>query len=51
MLRLQGIYCTDGVARDKSRFAVSALEDMIWMCSDGGRPTDISVKFSDVEKI
>lgn len=42
MLRLQGIYCTDGVARDNSRFAVSALEDMIWMCSDGGRPTNIS---------
>ena len=42
MLTLQGIYCTDGIARDKSRFAVSALEDMIWMCSDGGRPTNIS---------
>lgn len=42
MLRLQGIYCTDGIARDNSRFAVSALEDMIWMCSDGGRPTNIS---------
>lgn len=42
MLRLQGIYCTDGIARDNSQFAVSALDDMIWMCSDGGRPTNIS---------
>ncbi len=42
MQRLQGIYCTDGIARDGSRFAISALDDMIWMGSDGGRPTNMS---------
>lgn len=42
MYNLHGIYCTDGIARDNSRFAVSALDDMIWMASDGGRPTNVS---------
>ena len=42
MHNLQGIYCTDGIARDNSRLSISALDDMIWMGSDGGRPTNIS---------
>lgn len=44
MQELFGIYCTDGVARDNSSFAVSALEDMIWMGSEG-RPLGISHDF------
>lgn len=39
---LQGIYCTDGIARNNTRMSISALDDMIWMGSDGGRPTNIS---------
>lgn len=42
MQRLQGIYCTDGIARDGSRLAISALDDMIWLGADGGRPTNMS---------
>lgn len=42
MLNLQGIYCTDGIARDNTRLSISALDDMIWMGSDGGRPTNMS---------
>lgn len=42
MYTLQGIYCTDGIARDNSQLAISALDDMIWMASDGGRPTNMS---------
>lgn len=42
MLNLQGIYCTDGIARDNSRLSISALDDMIWLGSDGGRPTNMS---------
>lgn len=44
MQELFGIYCTDGVARDNSSFAVSALENMIWMGSEG-RPLGISHDF------
>lgn len=44
MQELFGIYCTDGVARDNSSFAVSALEDMVWMGSEG-RPLGISHDF------
>lgn len=42
MQRLQGIYCTDGVARDGSRLAITALDDMIWLGANGGRPTNLS---------
>lgn len=42
MQRFQGVYCTDGIARDGSRFAISALDDMIWLGADGGRPTNMS---------
>lgn len=42
MLNLHGIYCTDGIARDNTRLSISALDDMIWMGSDGGRPTNMS---------
>lgn len=42
MQRLQGIYCTDGIARNNTRLSISALDDMIWMGSDGGRPTNMS---------
>lgn len=42
MKKLFGIYCTDGEARDGSSFTVSALDDMIWMGADGGRPLGIS---------
>ena len=42
MQRLQGIYCTDDVARNSTCLSISALDDMIWMGSDGGRPTNMS---------
>ncbi len=42
MYNFQGIYCTDGEARDHSRISLSALDDMIWMASNGGRPTNVS---------
>ena len=42
MTNLFGVYCTDEVARDNSHIAISALDDMIWMGSDGGRPLGIS---------
>lgn len=42
MLEFQGIYCTDGIARDNSQISISALDDMIWQGSDGGRPTNLS---------
>lgn len=42
MQRLQGIYCTDGIARNNTCLSISALDDMIWMGSDGGRPTNMS---------
>ena len=42
MHNLQGIYCTDGIARDNTRLSISALDDMIWIGSDGGRPTNMS---------
>lgn len=42
MQKLFGIYCTDGEARDGSHLSVSALDDMIWMGSNGGRPLGIS---------
>lgn len=42
MHKLQGIYCTDGIARNNTRMSFSALDDMIWMGSDGGRPTNMS---------
>lgn len=42
MQKLFGVYCTDEAARDGSMLAVSALDDMIWMGSDGGRPLGVS---------
>ena len=42
MFNLQGIYCTDGIARDNTRLSIPAIDDMIWMGSDGGRPTNMS---------
>ena len=42
MTILFGVYCTDEVARDNSCIAISALDDIIWMGSDGGRPLGIS---------
>lgn len=42
MKKLFGVYCTDEVARDGSRLAISALDDMLWMGSDGGRPLGVS---------
>lgn len=44
MQELFGIFCTDGVARDNSSFALPALEDMVWMGSEG-RPLGISHDF------
>ena len=41
MHNLQGIYCTDGIARNNTCLSISALDDMIWMGS-GGRPTSMS---------
>lgn len=41
MKKLFGVYCTDGMARDNTRLAISALDDMVWQGSEG-RPLGIS---------
>lgn len=44
MKQLFGIYCSDGIAKDNTRFTISALEDMVWQGSEG-RPLGISHDF------
>ena len=39
---MQGIFCTDDVARDGTRFSIGALDEMVWQGSDGGRPSHLS---------
>lgn len=42
MTELQGIFCSDDVARDGTRFSIGALDEMVWQGSDGGRPSNLS---------
>lgn len=44
MHELFGIYCTDGIAKDNTRLAISALDDMVWQGAEG-RPLGISHDF------
>lgn len=42
MVHLTGVYITDEVAKDGTRFSVGAMNDMVWQGSDGGVPNHMS---------